>query len=57
MGTGGVIGAVDWGLGIGICTMKYREWLGKKDLLYSTRNSTQYSVILTMIKESMCVYV
>ena len=38
----------------------YIECLAKGDLLYSTRNSTQYSVIISMGKESekewMCVY-
>ena len=51
---------------IGICTLRYMEWLANDDLLYSTGNSTQYSVIIcgkrvwkrmdvcTCITESLC---
>ena len=35
-------GWVDWGFGIGICTLRYMEWLANGNLLYSTENSTQY---------------
>ena len=45
-------GGMDWGFGIGICTLQYMEWMFNGDLLYSIRNSTQYSVITYMGKES-----
>ena len=55
-------GGVQDGLefGISICTLRYMEWLANTDLLYSTENSTQYSVIIYMRKESeikwMCIH-
>ena len=36
---------MDWGFGNDMCTLKYMEWLASGDLLYSTGNSIQYSVI------------
>ena len=45
------MGGMDWGFGIGICTLKYTERLTNGDLLYSTENSTQYSVITYVGKE------
>ena len=52
------------GFGIGICTLigtHSMEWLTNGDLLYSKENSTQYSVIIYVRKESekewLCVYV
>lgn len=43
-----------------ICTL-YIEWMVNRDLLYSTGNTTQYSLIIYMEKESekewICVYV
>ena len=45
-------GWMDWGFGIGICTPRYMEWLANGDLLHSTENSTQYSVIIYVGKES-----
>ena len=37
------------------------KWISNKDLLYSTGNSTQYSVVAYMGKESrkewMCIYI
>ena len=58
-GKGG--GGVDWEFGIGTCTLFYMEWVVIGDLLYSTENSIQYSVINYMGKESekewICVYV
>ena len=49
------------GIGIGICTLRYIELLADGDLLYSTGNSTQYSVIIYMGKEAekewMYVYI
>ena len=38
--------------GTGICTLRYMELLVNGDLLYSTENSIQYSVIIYMGKES-----
>ena len=43
----------------GICTLSYMEQLANGDLLYSTGNSTQYSVMICMgenVKENGCVY-
>ena len=37
---------MDWEFGTGICTLLYIEWMVNRDLLYSTGNSTQYSVII-----------
>ena len=52
---------MDWGFGTGICTLRSMEGLANRDLLQSTENSTQYSVIIYVGKESeregMCVYV
>ena len=42
----------DWDFETGICTLLYIEWITNKDLLYSTGNSTQYSVVAYMGKES-----
>ena len=30
-------GGMDWGFGIGICTLRYVEWLANRDLLYKHR--------------------
>lgn len=45
------------GFGTGMCTLRYMESLAKGNLLYSTANSTQYSVRIYMGKDSkwMCV--
>ena len=43
---------MDWGCGIGICTLTYMEQLAEEDLLYSTEDSTEYSVIVSVGKES-----
>ena len=51
---------VDGGFGLGICTLLYMEWMVKENLLYSTGNSAQYSVITytgKSEKEWICVYV
>ena len=45
-------GGIEWGFGIGICTVLYMEKCIDRDLLYSTANSTQYSVTIYMGKES-----
>ena len=39
-------GGMDWGFGTGIHTLRYMEWMASGDLLYSTGNSTQYSIII-----------
>ena len=53
-------GGMGWGFGIGMCTLQYVAWMVNGDLLYSTGNSTQESVIIYVGKESetewMCVY-
>ena len=58
---GQVGGGMNWGFGIGICTLQYMERLANGDLLYSTKNSTQYSVITYAGKKSeikqMCIHV
>ena len=52
-GTGWGVGGMDWGFGTDdICTMRYMELLANRDLLYSTENSTQYSAIIYVGKES-----
>ena len=38
--------------GIATYTLLYMEWMGNRDLLYSKGNSTQYSVIIYIGKES-----
>ena len=52
---------MDWWFRTGICTLRYMDQLANRDLLYSTENSTQYSVITYVGKESereqICVYV
>ena len=42
----------DWEIGIDIYTLLYIKYITNKDLLYSTGNSTQYSVMAYMGKES-----
>ena len=50
------------GLGVGVCmcTLMFMEWVVKMVLLYSTKNSTQYSVIPNMGEDAetewICVY-
>ena len=43
---------MDWGFGIGTCTLRSMEGLANRDLLYRTQNSTQCSVIVYVSKES-----
>ena len=45
-------GEMDWEFWIVMCTLLYMEWMANGDLLYSTENSAQYSVITHMGKES-----
>ena len=39
-------GGMDLGFGIGMYTLQYIEWLPNGDLLHSTGNSTQYSMVI-----------
>ena len=43
---------MDWGFGIGIGTLRAREWLATGDPLCRTGKSAQYSVMIYMGKES-----
>ena len=45
-------GGINQELGMNIHTLLYIRWIANKDLLYSTGNSTQYSVMTYMRKES-----
>ena len=45
-------GGKDWEVGISRCKLVYIKQITTKDLLYSTGNSTQYSVMTYMGKES-----
>ena len=51
---------MNWEIGADIYTLPYIKEMTNKDLLHSTRNSTQYSVMTYMGKESreecICVY-
>ena len=48
-GEGG--GGINWEIGTDIYTLLYIRQVVNKDLLYSTGNSTQYSIITYMGKE------
>ena len=43
-------GEINWETGTDICTLLYIKQITNKDLLYSTGNSTQYSVMTYMGK-------
>ena len=43
---------MDGEFGVGRCKLLHLEWINTKVLLYSTGNSTQYSIITYMGKES-----
>ena len=45
-------GGINWEIGTDIYTLLYIKQITNKDLLYSTGNSTQYSVMAYMGKES-----
>ena len=45
-------GGMDWEFRTDICTLRYMELLHSGDLLYSMENSTQYSIIIYLGKES-----
>ena len=54
-----VWGEIDWEFGIDMYTLLYLKQMTNKDLLYSTGNSAQYSVITQMGKEfekNRCLY-
>ena len=51
-GGGGRRGWTNWEIGIDIYTLQYIKQITNKDLLYSTGNSTQYSVMAYMGKDS-----
>ena len=55
------MGGINWEIGIDVYTLLYVKLITNKDLLYSTENSTQYSVVTYMgkecIKEWIYVYV
>ena len=58
-------GGINWQIGIDIYTLLCIKYITKKNLLYSTGNSTQYSVMAYMGKESkkkkkrvaICIYI
>ena len=45
-------GGINWRIGIDIYTLLYIKQRTNKDLLYSTENSTQYSAMAYMGKQS-----
>ena len=45
-------GGINWEIGIDVYTLLYIKQLTNKDLPYSTGNSTQYSIMTYMGKES-----
>ena len=49
---GKVWGGINWEIGIDMHTRLYIKQITNKDLLYSTGNSIQYSVMAYMGKES-----
>ena len=44
-------GGINWKIGIGTYTLLYIKYITNKDLLYSTGNSTQYSLMAYIGKE------
>lgn len=44
-------GSMDWGFGIGRCTLLYLERMVNEDPLYSAGNSTHYSMMTYTGKE------
>ena len=47
------MGGMDWEIGTDMCTVLYIGYITNKSLLCSTGNSTQYSVVAYMGKESL----
>ena len=41
----GVVGGMDWEVGVSRCKLLYIEWINNKVLLYSTENYIQYPMI------------
>ena len=37
-------GGIDWEFGINMYTLLYLKYIAGRDLLYSTKNSAQYSI-------------
>ena len=48
-------GGMDWGFVMGICPLRYMEWMVSRDLLYGTQNCTQCFVIIYMGTDT-CMY-
>ena len=51
------VGRENWEIGVDVHTLLNIKWITNKDLLYSTRNSTQYSVMACEGKESKTEWV
>ena len=49
---GGAGGGINWKIGIDIYTLLYIKYITNKNLLNSTGNSSQYTVMIHMGKES-----
>ena len=50
-------GGINWEIGIDIYTLLYKKQITNKDQLFSTGNSTQYSAMTYMGKESKQVWI
>ena len=48
---------INWDIGVDIYTLLYTKQTTNKDLLYITGNSTQYSVMTYMGKESKWIHI
>ena len=48
---------INWNIGIDIFTLLYTKQTTNKDLLYTAGNSTQYSVMTYMGKESKWIHI
>ena len=51
-------GGINWKIGIDVYTLLYIKYITNKELLYSTGNSTQYSLMVYMgnLKKSGDIY-
>ena len=47
------VGGIKWETGTDIYTLLYVKWITNKDLLHSTRNSPQYSLMTQVGKKSL----
>ena len=54
---GGKGGGINWDIGIDIYTLLYIKQITNKDLLYSTGNSTQYSVMAYTESKKVWIHV